>query len=551
MKQWTFITLSLLLLASACKKSDSSGNTGGGTFSYRSTLVNGINNGTNSYSNTSTNPTIKISFSEPINRSATASNVFFKEGSNAVDFSLAYENNDSIVVVKPNASLKAFTSYSVIVAFTIKSVAGNQLANSLTVSLQTGIDSTNKFPTITDDSLLTLVQKQTFKYFWDFGHPNSGMARERNTSGDVIATGGSGFGIMAIVTGISRNFITRSEGLTRLQKIVAFLKTAKTWHGAFPHWINGNTGATVPFSTKDDGADLVETSYLMQGLLTARQYFSNADAAETTLRTDITNLYNAVEWSWFRKSNENVLYWHWSSTYNWDMNLKIQGWNEGLMTYVLGASSTTYGVPKAAYTEGWARNGAMVNGSSFYGITLPLGNAYGGPLFFTHYSFMGINPTGLTDTYANYWQQNVAHAKINYNYCKTNPNNYYGYSEQCWGLTASDIPSGYTASSPTNDVGVIAPTAALASFPYTPAESMAALKFFYYKLGDRIWKDYGFTDAFSLKDQWFASSYLAIDQGPIIVMIENYRTGLLWNLFMSNPEVKTGMKSLGFQSPNL
>jgi hypothetical protein len=414
------------------------------------------------------------------------------------------------------------------------------------------IDSTDKFPVISDDALLTLVQKQTFKYFWDFGHPVSGLARERNTSDDVVTSGGSGFGIMTIPVAIEREFITRAQGLERMQKIVGFLKTnAKTFHGAFPHWLNGATGAVVPFSTKDDGADLVETSYLIQGLLTARQYFDGADAAETALRNDINTIWYAVEWDWFRKDNENVLYWHWSPNYNWDMNLPIKGWNECLITYALAASSPTHAIPKIVYDNGWTGNGSFINGNSYYGINLPLGSAYGGPLFFSQYSFLGLNPTDLTDKYTNYFTQNKNHTLINYNYCVTNPLKYNGYSDQCWGLTASDIPDGYNANSPTSDKGVITPTAALSSFPYTPVESMKALKFFYYKLGNKTWGEYGFYDAFSLQVPWYASSYLAIDQGPIIIMIENHRSGLLWNLFMSGPEIKTGMKSLGFQSPNL
>jgi hypothetical protein len=233
------------------------------------------------------------------------------------------------------------------------------------------------------------------------------------------------------------------------------------------------------------------------------------------------------------------------------MNMQIKGWNETLITYVLAASSPTYAIPKVVYDNGFASNGAIKNGNTYYGVQLPLGPASGGPLFFEHYSFLGINPNGLTDQYANYQTQVVNHTKINYEYCKVNPNGYYGYSSSCWGLTASDIPNGYTASSPTNDVGVIAPTAALSSMPYTPTESMNALRFFYYKLGDKIWKEYGFVDAFSLNEPWFANSFLAIDQGPIIVMIENYRSGLLWNLFTSCPEVKAGMKSLGFSAPYL
>lgn len=409
----------------------------------------------------------------------------------------------------------------------------------------------DKFPRISDEELLNLVQKQTFKYFYDFGHPVSGLARERNTSGNTVTSGGSGFGIMALVTGIHRNFISRDEGLARMQKIVGFLKTAERFHGVYPHWIDGNSGKALPFSTKDNGGDLIETSFLMQGLITARQYFSGANAAETTLRNDITALYNAVEWDWYRKDNSNDLYWHWSPQYNWEMNLPIRGWNEGLVTFVLAAGSTSHGIPKSVYDQGWARNGAMKNGNNYYGIALPLGPPSGGPLFFAHYSFLGLNPKGLSDAYANYEIQNKAHTLVNYNYCVANPNKFAGYGENCWGLSASDLPTGYGASSPTNDKGTIAPTAALSSFPYTPAESMKALHYFYYKLGDKIWKDYGFTDSFSLKDNWFASSHLAIDQGPIIVMIENYRSGLLWNLFMSAPETKAGLLKLGFSSPHL
>lgn len=522
------------------------------SFSFVSLKVDGVFSGYNYYG-TSVNPVLRFSFSDKIDRNSIASAFSFSsKAGTAVTFTSTLENGDSAVVLKPSSPLAFLTPYTVSLGTTLTSQKGGKLQSGTSLGLLTQIDSTDKFPAISDNDLLTLVQRQTFKYFWDFGHPVSGLARERNTSGETVTSGGSGFGIMAIVTGVSRGFVSRADGLARMQKITGFLKNnAQKFHGAFPHWLNGTTGAVIPFSQKDDGADLVETSYLVAGLLTARQFFNGAGTDETALRTDINTICNGVEWSWFRKNNENVLYWHWSPNYNWDMNLPIRGWNECLITYVLAASSTAYSIPKIVYDNGWTKNGAFRNGSTYYGIPLPLGPSLGGPLFFAHYSFLGINPNGLTDQYADYQAQVVNHTKINYAYCVANPANNYGYSDACWGLTASDIANGYTASSPTNDVGVIAPTAALSSFPYTPAESMKALKFFYYKLGDRIWKDYGFTDAFSLKDSWFASSFLAIDQGPVIVMIENYRSGLIWNLLMSCPEVKTGMRNLGFQSVNL
>lgn len=424
---------------------------------------------------------------------------------------------------------------------------GVQIVNDYQSSFITEIDSTLKFPVISDDSLMTLVQKKTFSYFWDYGHPVSGLARERYGSGETVTSGGSGFGIMTIPVAIERGFITRDLGFERLNKIVTFLsKNTERFHGAFPHWLNGTTGKVQPFSTKDNGADLVETAFLMQGLLTVQQYFKNGTTAEKAMCDTIQKIWEDVEWTWFQQNGQQKLYWHWSPNYNWDMNMPVSGWNEGLIVYVLAASSPTHPIEKSVYDNGWARNGAIKNGKNFYNITLPLGEDRGGPMFFAHYSFLGLDPRNLSDQYANYWTQNTAHAQINYNYCVTNPKKNYGYSSECWGLTASDIPTGYTASSPNNDGGTIAPTAALSSFPYTPDESMKALRFFYYILGDKIFGEYGFKDAFNLNQRWFAGSYLAIDQGPIVVMMENFRTGLLWNLFMQNQDIKTGLAKLNF-----
>lgn len=497
--------------------------------------------------------TVKLFFSGPVSRTTVNSALVYTNGmGDVIPCTVSYERGDSQLVIQPSALLQGITRHNFKILSTIKSASGGSFTSSFDKGFITAIDSSRKFAAITNDQLLDKVQQQTFKYFWDFGHPVSGLARERNTSGDIVTSGGSGFGIMAIVTAVHRGFITRAQGLARMQTITSFLKnTAQTFHGAFSHWLNGATGVVVPFGTKDNGADLVETSYLVQGLLTARQYFNDAGIAETALRDDINTIVNRVEWSWFRRNNEQTLYWHWSPNYAWDMNMPIKGWNECLITYVLAASSTTYGVPASVYHNGWAQNGAIRNGNTYYGYQLPLGESNGGPLFFSHYSFLGINPNGLSDTYANYQTQTRNHTLINLGYCKAQQGSWSGYSDSTWGLTASDIQNGYTASSPTNDVGVIAPTAALSSFPYTPAESMAALHFYYYVLGDKIWKDYGFVDAFSLRTPWFASSFLAIDQGPIIVMIENYRSGLLWNLFTSCPEVKNGMRALGFTAPYL
>lgn len=497
--------------------------------------------------------TIRISFTAPVDRSSVTGNVTLKDNNNTtLPVNTVYASGDSILLVQPVSPLQPISRYTITLSTGVRSVQKVPLSATTADNFVTSIDSSDKFPRISDSMLLDLVERQTLQYFWSFGHPVSGMARERNTSGDVVTTGGTGFGIMAMLAGIQRNFITRTDGLIRVQTTVNFLSTkAQRYHGAFPHWMDGSTGATIPFSSQDDGADLVETAYLIQGLLTARQFFTGASGAEASLRDSINSIWSKVEWNWFRQNGQNTLYWHWSPNFSWSTNQTVSGWNEALITYVLGASSPTDSIPKIVYDNGWARNGALRNGNTYFGVQLPLGPPGGGPLFFAHYSFLGLDPNGLTDTYADYKTQNTAHSLVNFNYCSANPQGYYGYSSQCWGLTASDDANGYAAHSPTNDGGFISPTAAISSLPYTPAQSMDALRFFYYQLGDKIWGTYGFTDAFSLASPWFATSYLAIDQGPEIIMIENYRSGLLWNLFMSCPEIKTGLKRLGFQSPRL
>lgn len=504
--------------------------------------------------NTRLQPAIQVDFSEPLSTATVAGAVQLKGNSGSAALNITLLHHDSSLLIQPAGALTALQRYTLTISNSLQSASGGALTAALSKSFQTRIDSAAKFPVLADDALLDLVQQKTFRYFWDQAHPVSGLARERKGSGDLVTTGGSGFGLMAIVTGVHRNFITRADGLARLNTIVDFLGTkAQRFHGAYPHWLNGATGAVIPFSTKDDGADLVETSYLVMGLLTARQFFDGTDPAETGLRSAITAICDSVQWSWFRKNNEEVLYWHWSPNYNWDINLPIKGWNECLITYVLAAGSAEYGIPASVYTSGWAGNGSngFLNGEQYYGIKLPLGPAYGGPLFTGQYSFLGLNPNGLKDAYAAYDEQCRNQALIQYQYAIANPNQYFGYSATVWGLTASDIPGGYDASSPTHDLGVIAPTAALGSMPFTPDQSLAALRFYYYVLGDRIWTEDGFMDAFSLKDLWYSNSYLAIDQGPILLMIENYRSGLLWNLFSACPEVKAGLHQLGFTAPYL
>ena len=549
MKILAIIIIALTLLSSSCKDDNAIDNKPK-EFTVDSVYVNSIyaRNNSTIYNVDYQNQLIKIKFNQTVDTTKWDNSSLFIAGGVGTNYTHKFDNSSNYLYIEPVEQLNPLSNYRLF--FEPGANLGGNFTERYSVTFKTQIDSTPKFPVISDEELLTLIQQQTFRYFWDYAHPVSGLARERLGSGDVVTSGGSGFGMMAILVGIERSFITREEGFERLNTIVNFLSNSKIdrFHGAFSHWINGTTGKAIAFSTKDDGADLVETAFLMQGLLAVKEYFKNGNAQEQAMCTAIQELYEGVEWSWFRKDNENVLYWHWSPNYGWEMNHQIRGWDEALIAYVLAAGSPTYPISKEVYDAGWARNGAypMVNNKTFYGISLPLGNDYGGPLFYSHYSFLGLDSRNLSDQYANYWEQNVAHSLINRAYCIANPKNYFGYSADCWGLTASDIQDGYTASSPTNDRGVIAPTAAISAIPYTPEESLAALRFFYYVLGDRLWGEYGFYDAFNLSSIWFASSYLAIDQGPIVCMIENYRSAMLWELFMQNENVQAGLNTLGF-----
>ncbi len=429
---------------------------------------------------------------------------------------------------------------------------------------------------LTDDQLLEAVQKQTFRFFWHRAHPYSGLALERSNTvlaehywdyineawdepnfshtafgPDAGAIGGTGFGILCTIVAVERGWIGRDTAVRRLIQIADFLINADCYHGIYPHFMNGRTGKTIKFDRLDDGADIVETSYLLMGFLCAREYFNKDIPREVYLRKRINQMWGAANWNW-HTNNQDKLFWHWSPNNGFDMNFPVWGYNECLITYILSASSPYHAISPAVYNGTWTGSTGFKNGKEYYGYKLPLGNYdkdKGGPLFFEQYTFMGINPNGLTDSLGNdYFLQGKNHTLINRAYCMENPKRFKGYSAVCWGLTAGDSYKGYVAHSPENDRGVIQPTAAISSMPYTPKESMEALRYFYYELGNKIWGPFGFADGFSIHHNWYAKSHLAIDQGPIVVMIENFRSGLIWNLFMKLPDVQNGLKKLGFTS---
>jgi len=415
----------------------------------------------------------------------------------------------------------------------------------------------------TDAQIVEMTQKDALKYFWDYAQTNSKLARERYHTDDpsndanIVTTGGSGFGLMTILVGIKNGYVPQPEAVSRLSTALDFLQNANRFHGAWPHWINGTNGSVIPFGTKDNGGDLVETAFLAQGLICVREYFkSSTNPAEIALSQKADDLWKGIEWNWYTQG-QDALYWHWSPNYNFEMNMKLQGFDETLITYVLAAASPNYSIDKSVYQNGWARNGAIKSSGSQFGIPLVVNHngASGtvGPMFWSHYSFLGLNPRGLYDEYVNYGDATANHAKIMYQYCVTNPKGFSGYNSKSWGLTASysrnaDGTTGYSAHQPNNDLGVISPTAAISDMPYTPTESMDFLRFLYNENYSKYIGVAGPYDAYSLQYNWVTPRYLAIDQGTIAPMIENHKTQFLWNLFMNAPDVRQGLLKLGFHS---
>jgi len=415
-----------------------------------------------------------------------------------------------------------------------------------------------------DDELLTMAQEGCFRYYWEGAHPNSAMAIEITPGNpDLCAMGASGFGVMALITGTERGFVTREQGAERVLKLVRFLSKADRYHGAWPHFLDGRTGRTIAyFGIYDDGADLVETAFMMQGLLTARQYFSRDTAAEKEIRDTITQLWQEVDWAWFRReANSDFLYWHWSPDHGWYISHPLIGWNETLIIYLLAIASPSHPVPASMwhtgfasqgdkaveYRQGWGRTTQgdhFTNGHSYYGIPLEVGVGSGGDLFFTQFSFLGFDPRGRRDRYTNYFQNNRALSLINRAYCIANPRGYAGYGADCWGLSAG-INGGKPI--PSDDSGTICISAALGVFPYTPAESMAVLKHLYRDLGDKTWGIYGFYDGFNASTNWYEEVWMGLNQAQIVAGIENHRSGLLWKNFMANPEIQPALNAIGFK----
>ena len=402
------------------------------------------------------------------------------------------------------------------------------------------------------DTLLTEIQEASFRYFYNFSHPVSGLPREgaHGWWKDCASAGSTGMAFFNFVVGIERGFITREQGVDRVLKMLRFLdqKTEK-FRGAFPHWIDGTEGYAHVFSEFDDGADLVETAFIAEGLLLAREYFEKESFKEAAIREISDRLWKGIDWECFVHEinpGQRALLWHWSPKHEWKMNLPIQGFNECVIAYVLGIGSPTHPIDPEVYWEGWEKKGDNY-GKNFevLGVQMDLAFGFGSPLFLTHYSYMGLNPKAVTYKGTDYHDIFSRMCLAQKRYMPTRANEFKGYDGDLWGLTASLSPDGYKVHGPGHDDnGTITPTASLSSFPYLPESCESALIEMFVKYGEKLWGPYGFYDAFNPTRDWVGENFIGIDVGPIAPMIENYRTGLCWKYFMKAPEIQKAVKIL-------
>lgn len=402
------------------------------------------------------------------------------------------------------------------------------------------------------DAFLTGIQAAGIRYFTAYAHPESGLAREWGRTRPnarvrrTCALGATGMGLLNIIVAVDRGILAREDACTLLLTQLRFLETADHYDGVSPHWLDGTTGKTVVFGGIP-GGDVVETAFLMQGLIAVREYFTGKNVTEAEIRERADGLWRRVRWDRLVAPGHR-LYWHWPIEGR-AHPMRITGSNEGHLAYLLAAASPTHPVPAAVYHEGWVGSHVVID-RTFHGVPLEVGRPHGFPLFWTHYSYLGFDPRGITDHHVgDYFTHHRNVARIHWEYAQANPGGFESYGPLRWGLTASMGPDGYRAWTPVReDTGTIAPTAALSSFPYTPEKSLAMLEDLYAERGHDLWGAFGFFDAFNDSRNWVATdAWIGIDVGPIAPMIENHRTGLCWRLFMQAPEIRDAVERLGIR----
>jgi hypothetical protein len=405
-------------------------------------------------------------------------------------------------------------------------------------------------PFASDDAFLDYVQQANFDYFWYTANPANGLIPDRSATGSACSIAAVGFGLTAIGIGIDHGWISRTQGVARvLTTLNTFLQGPQGtntagiigYKGWFYHFLDMNTALRAPSSELSS----IDTALLLSGILYSKQYFNDTNADETSIRTMADAIFNGVDWNWMARGT-NAVAMGWQPTSGFTGYGNWVGYDEGMIIYLLGLGIATNPLPASSWTT-WTSGYTW---ATFYGesfVPFP-------PLFGHEYSHCWIDFRHTADAYMNshsstYFENSRRAALAQVSYCIANPAQQLGYSSNVWGLTACDGPTGYMAHGAPpalNDNGTIAPTAPGGAIAFTPEYSLPTLEYFYSHFRTHIWTFNGFRDAFNLGAQWYDTDELGIDQGPIVIMIENYRTQRVWRLFMQNEEIQRGMQTAGF-----
>jgi hypothetical protein len=409
-------------------------------------------------------------------------------------------------------------------------------------------------------SFFKQLEERTFGFFWNTATPSTGLVPDRFPAKSFSSIAAVGFGLTAYPIGVERHYITREQARDRVLTTLRFLTTVPNEHGFLYHFLDPQTGQRA----NDSEVSTVDTALLLGGVLFCESYFDTSDLKEVEIRRLADELYRRVDWTWAQPHPPAVsLAWTPEAGFN---AVDWHGYNEAMLVYVLALGSPVHPIADDAWAA-WTSTYDRTWGT-YYGET----HLSFGPLFGHQFSHVWIDFRGIRDAYMqqhgiDYFENSRRATLAQQRYAIDNPMKWVDYGENVWGLSACDGPAnirqpyrseerrfyGYTARGAglgyNRDDGTLSPAALVSSLPFAPELVIPAALEIHRRYGSKLYSTYGFLDAFNPSfgaSGWFDQVYLGLDQGPILAMIENYRTGLVWSVMRRNPYVQRGLQRAGF-----
>jgi hypothetical protein len=388
-----------------------------------------------------------------------------------------------------------------------------------------------------DEALLDQIEEASFKYFWDQAHPETGIVLDRckaqnPVTSDLGSIAATGFGLTALCIGEKRGYVVRPNAEARALNTLRFLwKKLPNHRGFFFHFANINTGERL----WDSEVSSVDTAILLCGILTCREHFSHSEISELALE-----IFNRVDWNWL--SEDTPILPHGWTPEGGFLQYRWADYSEMMMMYLLGLGSATHPLPAEAWNA-WKRTTFEYDGIRYIGTFAPL--------FIHQYSQAWFDFRNKRDRYANYFQNSILATEAHRQFCLDLSKQFPDYSDDLWGITASDSHNGYVAWGGPPETGPVdgsvVPCATAGSLPFLPEATMRVQRNIKSRYGEKAWTQYGFVDAFNPLNDWYDTDVVGIDTGITLVMAENARTSFIWDTFMKNPEAKRGMDRAGFK----